>query len=71
MPDKDLRKCAKPDCYRLVRFYVQHCCGQCAVAGVRGHEVDQHSSLCDERVIERGRWPTTDEEISAWLANRA
>lgn len=48
-----LRQCLKPDCSRLVPASVAYCCNPCAVAAEHGHEIDGHSTGCDERAAAR------------------
>lgn len=55
----ELRKCAKPDCFRQVKASVRYCCSNCAVAAERLHEVHEHSSGCDSRHTERGDYDDT------------
>ncbi|MGW0486216.1 hypothetical protein [Nonomuraea sp. NPDC003214] len=57
------RACGKPDCERVVRGSSAHCCGPCADAAQRGHEVDEHSPGCEERWRERA--PLVAEALKA------
>ena len=50
----ELRKCLKPDCMRKVKLGIEYCCTPCAIAAAGRHEVDQHSTGCDQRTAERG-----------------
>lgn len=57
----ELRKCAKPDCFRQVKSSVRYCCSDCAVAAERLHEVHEHSSGCELRHAERGEYGAKEQ----------
>lgn len=52
----ELKKCAKPDCFRQVKAAVEYCCAECTVAAEGRYEVDQHSEGCEQRHAERGEY---------------
>lgn len=52
---RELVKCRKPDCGRLVPKGTLYCCTPCAVAAEGRYEIDEHSDGCNVRFTERSK----------------
>lgn len=62
-PDEVFFKCKKPDCMRKVMPGITYCCGICAVADDRGHEICEHSQHCEERLGSRGEFSALEASL--------
>lgn len=51
---RQLHKCGKPDCFRLVSLASKYCCHPCAEAADGLYEIHAHSEQCDQWARERG-----------------